>query len=80
MTISRDDMTAHIEAGRAWGWTRELGPEHLVPAVAQLDGVWFAVLAGTDGYQRAPEPLTWLLRAAQMMMGLGDEKTSAAKS
>lgn len=77
MIISRADMTAHIEAGRARPWTRALGSENMVPAVAQLNGEWFVVVAGTDGYQRAPEPLAWLLTAAQLVLGAGDEETSA---
>ena len=69
MIISREDMTAHINAGRARRWTRELGPDHTVLTVAQMDDAWFVVLEGTDGYQQAPEPLAWVLTAAQTMLG-----------
>jgi len=63
--ISRATMDEHVAAGRAQRWTHELGPGRLVPQAALLDGTWFAIIEGEDGYQEASAEL-----AAELTAGL----------
>lgn len=71
--ISRSEMEGLIAAGRAQRWTRELGPDRLVPVAAQLDGAWYVVLDGSEDYQLAPEPLTAVLTAVARALGMADD-------
>lgn len=76
--ISREDMDAHIDAGRAQRWTHQLGPDRMVFVAAHMDGTWYVVLEGTDGYQPAPEQLAALLTAKQKLLSIADEKIAEA--
>lgn len=78
MIISREDMAAHIDAGRAQRWTHELGPDRMVLTAAHMDGTWYVVLDGAEGYQPAPEPLAAVLTAAQRALAIADEKIARA--
>ena len=78
MIISREDMAAHINAGRAERWTHGLGPDHLVLTVARMDGRWFAVLDGENGYQPAPEPVAALLTAWRTALDIAEETVAKA--
>ncbi|WP_018685325.1 hypothetical protein [Actinokineospora enzanensis] len=76
--ISREEMAAHIDAGRAQRWTHELGPDRMVLTAARMDGVWYVVLDGAEGYQPAPDPLAAVLTAAQQALSIADEKIAGA--
>ncbi|WP_018685416.1 hypothetical protein [Actinokineospora enzanensis] len=64
MTISRDEMEAHIRAGRARKWTHAVGPGHTVFSAAKLGDQWFVVLIGHTGYSPVTELLSTVLTGA----------------
>jgi hypothetical protein len=61
VTISRQEMAAHIRSGRARPWTRQQGSHRLVWDAALLGDTWYTVMRDTDHYQKAPGPFAALL-------------------
>jgi hypothetical protein len=78
--INRHDMTEHIRAGRATEWTQPLGPEHLVPIAAELDGTWYVILEGHNHYAPAPANLTADLTRIRAALNAADEAIARADS
>lgn len=78
--ISRATMDDHIATGRATRWTHALGPDSAIPTAANLDGIWFVVLDGTDDYQPAPTELADVLTHAARALTLADSAITDAES
>lgn len=78
MLISREEMDGHVSAGRAERWTQELGPDRLRPNAVLMDGTWYVVLEGVDGYQPANEALAELLSTAMAALSIADTKIADA--
>lgn len=77
-TISADNMTAHIAAGRATPWTQPLGPDQQVPVIARLDGAWYVVAQGSQNYQLAPDELVADLTRIDAALALADQAIATA--
>jgi len=76
MHITRDEMTAHINAGHAQEWTQPLAG--LIPAAAELHSTWHVILDGTNTYQPAPPPLADLLTHARSRLTSADTAITQA--
>jgi hypothetical protein len=66
--ISRQEMNELVDDGRARRWTRPVGGE--VPDAVHMDGHWYVVLAGTEGYQRASELVAAALTEVEVSLGV----------
>ena len=76
MHITREDMTAHINAGRAEEWTHALAG--MMPTAARMDDAWYVILDGTDNYQPAPQPLADILTTTHALLATADATLAQA--
>jgi len=77
--ISREEMEQFIASGRAQRWTQALGPDRIVPVAAHMDGAWWVVLDGFDGFQPAPGPLADVLDAVSHALGQAHDAERRAR-